>query len=201
MHQRLSQVTRSAHTYTSAPTSGSGPSHSAKFRLNRRTMRERRLRLLRRESLQQSVLPPPHHRVERIEQCPAFLGEKHVDIPTIVAAGYAADILLRLHGHQHAAQGRLLHHRAVDDFADGDAVTHRQHGQDAPAGDVDPLEAQFLDQVGVELVGESRDEMREKALEQAVVGRAPCRSMARAQRRAASRASFYLSFFASGSRP
>ena len=126
--------------------------------------REGRIRLLRRESLQQSVLTPPHDRVERVEQRPAFLGEKHVDIPTIVAARHAADVLLRLHGHQHPAEGRLLHHRAVDDLADGDAVAHRQYRQDAPAGEVDSLEPQFLDQVGVELVGEPRDQVRVESL-------------------------------------
>ncbi len=70
-----------------------------------------------------------------------------------------------------AAERRLLHHRAIDDFVDGDAVAHGEHGQDTPPRDVDALAPQLLDQIVVELVRQPSDQMRKEIIEHRLVRR------------------------------
>src|SRR5467141_1984985 len=133
--------------------------------------REGRREFLRRDTLQQALLAATHHDIERVEQRAALVGKEYLDIAGVVAAQHSPDIVFLFHVHEGAAERRLLHHGAIDDFVDGDAVAHGEYGQNTPPRDVDALSPQLLDQIVVELVRQPGDQMRKEIIEHRLIRR------------------------------
>src|SRR6266403_821290 len=155
----------------SAATAGHSSCRSRHIAAHAPEHREGRREFLRRDTLQQALLAATHHDIERVEQRAALVGKEYLDIAGVVAAQHSPDIVFLFHVHEGAAERRLLHHRSIDDFVDGDAVAHGQHGQDTPARDVDALVPQLLDQIVVELVRQPGDQMRKEIIEHRLVRR------------------------------
>src|SRR5580658_9324506 len=87
-----------------------------------------RCRFLWRELFQQPLLSAPHPDTEGVEQGASFGSEVNLDTAGVIAAYDAAHVLFLFHAHQRTAERRLLHHRAIDDLLDRDAVAHGEHG-------------------------------------------------------------------------
>src|SRR5216683_4851748 len=153
------------------PRAGYPPRLSSHIPAHAPNRRESRGEFLRREAFQQALLTAAHHDIERVEQRATFVGQEYLDISGVVAAQHSPDIVFLFHVHEGAAERRLLHHRAIDDLVDGDAVAHGEHGQDTPPCDVDAFTPQLLDQIVVELVGQLGDQMRKEIIEHRLVRR------------------------------